>query len=362
MSETILYKKDKKGKMRFWKIWQNGNYFEYEYGCLNGETIMGNEPVSYGLAGRTRQQQLELRIKSKINTKLDAGYCRTIEEAEKGVKKNLLGYLKPMLANNFDHTKEINLNGIHIQKKLDGHRCLITNDCGEIKAYSRNGKPIETIDYILENMDLPEGLTIDGELYAHGMPLQKISHMVRNIAKKDEIDKSKLRFVCYDIISNDFYNLRYAFLNKLNLGNYCDIIDSDLIFCDEINFNSLLSQMLSKVRMHGYEGLILRLDQIPYEIGSRSQGLLKVKKFFDTEFLVVDVIKSKDGFGILKLVTPDGNYFRATAPGTHLDKITVAKNKQDYIGKFVNIKFAGLSENKIPIQPVATMWRNVNDE
>lgn len=362
MNKTKLYKKDKKGKMRFWSIRQEGKNLIFEYGCLGGEVIVNDEPVYWGLGGRNNQQQIELRMKSRINSKLDAGYCRTIGEAEKGLKNNLLGYSKPMLAQTFNEKKEIDFIGVHIQNKLDGHRCLITNDCGELKAYSRNGKPIETIDYILEQINIPEGTTIDGELYAHGTSLQKISHMIRNVSKKDLIDKTKLKFVCYDIVSNDYYNLRYTFLRTLDLGEHAYPIESDLIYSDKIKINSLLNHMLDSAKINGYEGLILRLNGYPYEIGNRSKGLLKVKSFFDAEFLVIDIIESKDGFGILKLITEDKKIFRATAPGTHLDKIHVAKNKNKYIGMYVNIKFAGLSEDKVPIQPVATMWRNLKDE
>ena len=187
MQKTTLYKKDQKGKIRFWSVENIGDGLYFEYGCLGGEILQNDEPIHFGLAGRSKTQQINLRMQSRINSKLDSGYSPTIEEAERGLRTNLLGYAKPMLAKRFDHIKEIDWNGMHIQYKLNGHRCMIVNDGGVLTAYSRNGKVIETIDTILNGVKIPEGTILDGELYKHGASLQTISSMVKNIKRKDEI-------------------------------------------------------------------------------------------------------------------------------------------------------------------------------
>lgn len=358
MNKTHLYKKDKREKMWCWSIWQEGDSFIIEFGVMNGEIQRTEERVPFGLGGRTAQEQMESQIRSRINKKLDGGYCRTIGEANIYTNKNLLGHSKPMLATAYSEKKFDSSGMIHIQHKLDGHRCLIVNDCGRLIAYSRNGKRIETIDYILDQIEMPEGMILDGELYAHGMPLQKISHMVRNIKRKDEIDKSKLKFICYDEISDENYTSRYAKIGSVKLGDSAQRIHSDAVILGD-GYHRVLNNLLQRSLENGFEGLILRKDKSPYESGRRSKNLIKLKPIAanDHEFLVIDIEKSKEGFGILVCEIND-RVFRMTAPGTHVNKKHIADNKQKYIGEMIRAKFASYSEDGIPTQPVAIDWRN----
>lgn len=361
MSKINLYKKDQKGSIRIWSVEKVDNGLLFEYGLLNGEIQFNDEPISVGLAGRTVEEQIESRMNSRIQSKLDSGYCKSLEEAEKGIKLNAMGHKKPMLAERFDKMKKINYESIHIQNKLNGHRCLIVNDCGEMVAYSRNGKQILTIDHIMQQMTIPEGMVIDGELYCHGMPLQKISSIVRNVKNADKINHN-LKFICYDVISKENYLQRYEIIKSLSLGAYAEIIDS-FVFSSADNPNEYILNKLDEVVKNGYEGLMLRQDCFPYEDGKRSKSLIKVKKFIDEEFEVFDITNSVDGWAILHLKSKITNKpFKATAPGNVFDKRNVAANKASFIGKKVNIKYLELTVDGVPSHPVATMWREIESE
>lgn len=359
MKQTTLYKKDHKGKMRFWAVRALDDGLWFTYGCMGGEILQNDEPIPFGLAGRSQAEQIQLRMESRINSKLDSGYCMSIEEASKGLNTNLLGYAKPMLAKRFDQIKEIDWNGMHVQYKLNGHRCMITNDGGELIAYSRNGKVIETIDSILAGINIPEGVVLDGELYQHGISLQTISSMVRNIKRKDEIDKSGLVFVCYDLVSEVNYSKRRELIKSFELGKKAMLLNSDRIFTDQ---PLQIKPLLREAKEMGYEGLMLRTDNYGYEIGKRSKGLIKVKTCFDDEFMVFNITKSRDGWGILHMHDKNGNEFRATAPGTHEEKIYVANNPNKFIEKKVNLEYYEVTDKGVPFHPVATMWRNKEDE
>jgi ATP-dependent DNA ligase len=112
----------------------------------------------------------------------------------------------------------------------------------------------------------------------------------------------------------------------------------------------------------GYEGLILRRDGYAYEDGKRSRGLVKIKQWEDDEYKVIDIIASRDGYGVLVCEMKNKIRFRVTAPGDFAEKEYVLINKLNYIGKFVNVQYAELTENGKPFHPIATMWRNKGDE
>lgn len=352
MKKTLYYK-DAGQNIRQYTLYQDGTTLVSEYGVLGGESVVATEEIPHGLAGRSKQEQMELRMNSKINKKMDKGYVFDIEVAKSGKALNMLGLEKPMLAARFDKIKNFDFSKVYVQNKFDGHRCLIKNESGELVAYSRNGKPIDSIPEILSEIKMPEGHTIDGELYHHGTPLQTISSWI----KRRQDNSKKLSFICYDAILKESYDERYRFIKEIDLGAKSCVAHTELIR-GEFNPKPILENAIK----HGYEGLILRPDGFDYEDGKRSKGLIKVKKFFDDEFEVVDILASVDGWARLKCITNKGKVFMMSAPGNMEEKTRILKNKNLYIGKMVQGEYAGLTKDGIPFHPIATMWRNKQAE
>jgi len=353
LERVDLYTKDNRNCIRVWSIWQDGIYLMVEYGTIDGEKIENSIPVPYGLAGRSQEEQMELTRNSKVNSKIDGGYCRSLETARQGHRTNSLGFLKPTLAVKYENVKNVDTNNLFMQFKYDGHRCLITNRGGENIAYSRNGKIIDTIPEIVSDIKIEEGVTIDGELYHHGSPLQTISSWV----KKKQDNTNKIQFICYDMISNVSYKERLQYLIDLKFGER-----SRLARTIRIEDLSLIPFQLKQAKSMGYEGLILRQNDFGYEHGKRSKGLMKVKSWMDDEFKVYDIFASKDGFAKLQCVMNSGKTFSVTCHGTHEYKSEVMQNKEKYIGRKVNVQYANFTNDGIPFQPVATMWRNKGNE
>jgi len=113
---------------------------------------------------------------------------------------------------------------------------------------------------------------------------------------------------------------------------------------------------LDNSRALGYEGLILRDLKMPYEVGKRSKGLIKVKQFMDAEFKVVDILPSAEGWARLVCELP-GDTFKVSAPGTIYQKTEVLKRKDEFIGEFVTVTFANYTIDGKPFHPVAERWR-----
>lgn len=363
-NETTLYAKDSRNNIRQWTIWSEDQYIYMDYGVLGGESITDHEHVPCGLSTRTIEEQIESRINSRVNKKKDSGYVCSIEEAKSEKRTNSLGYKMSSKCMPWNKAKkDFRYEMTYLQTKLDGHHCSIVNDDGVKIAYSSSGKIIDTIPEIVNSIDVPNGRTIEGELYHHGTPLQTISSWV----KKRQKETLNLKFVVYEIdIPFIGYGERIEHLKRLKINDsrFVKIHKTDLLI-GRFNVLTLIKQEVER----GYEGLVLRPHDEPYTEGKRNRGAIKVKPIhfkgefaIDDEFLVVDILSSKDGYARLKCETEDGKVFFVLCHGTNEYKAHVYKNKHDYTLKHIEIEFAGYSKSKIPLHGVAKRWREKFDE
>ena len=345
-----LYKKHKNG-VGIWHIYSQLNVIYIQHATkLDGRLVCHEETVSAGLQGRTILQQAAHRIKSRVNKQLDKGYVRSLEEAQKK-PTNTMGFLQPMLATQQKNAKDL-VTSVCYQPKLDGHRCLITKQDGEVIAYTRAGKPIPTIHHITDELQvvIKEGQTLDGELYIHDTLLQDIGSLI----KKEQEGTKRLQYWVYDTLQEDPFIERFSGLKILIQDlKHTKLTPTSARYTD--NLPALLRRMIDR----GYEGLMVRTGSLGYETGRRSQSLIKVKAFLDAEFEVLNVTPSKDGWGVLtcKLGAVDTDTFMVSAPGTHEEKRHILSNKSDYIGKRVTVEYSMLTKDGVPFHPVALRFR-----
>jgi DNA ligase-1 len=119
--------------------------------------------------------------------------------------------------------------------------------------------------------------------------------VMKQLKKKDHTIPNP-SFKVFDMISHDeFYNkkgeqnrpysIRLANLTEVMVKNECScltLLEQELIHNDEH-----FQEWVKEAADYGWEGVMLRADE-PYK-GKRSKDLLKVKKFFDDEYEVIDV-------------------------------------------------------------------------
>ena len=216
---------------------------------------------------------------------------------------------KPMLAHpvsGFERIKDEEWNnGLYIQPKLDGVRCVIQaeeySDKGTIipvvTAYSRTGKEWKNIDHILEQL-VPffikyPNVILDGELYNHDLKndFEKIISLVRKTKPMyhDRVESEmKVQFHCYDIIDETLtFEERNYFISKHVKPSYC---------IKHVKTQAVASESLSKV-IHqqnldaGYEGSIVRTNDTYH--CNRSHNLRKFKDFHDAEALLCEWVEGK---------------------------------------------------------------------
>ena len=350
---TELYKVQQ-DKPRVWRIFQTDkNHYRIEYGLLNGAMQHTDNYVPCGKANRTTQQQIELQINSAIERQLQNGYHRTIGAAFANPHTFVNDLLRPMLALQLKRVKTVDWSSTIMQPKFDGHRCMIGNVNGEIIAWTRRGNLIETIPHITDELQLPEGTILDGELYIHGKPLQHISSLVKRL--QDE--SAKLKFMCFDLVADTTFAERFQLAGEIIRGTeHCILSPFEAIQKDEI------PARLNAAVEEGYEGLMVRQNEYAYAPGKRHKSLIKVKKLFDAEFKIIDILRSKEGWAILVCETYDveelgiqsGKIFNVSAPGSIAEKVQIWNNRQAYIGRDVNVQYAQLTNAGIPFHAVAT--------
>lgn len=356
MEKKILYRKNA-NSLGFWSIWGEGGTIHIEHATtMTGSPVHHTEDVPDGKQGRTLAQQVVSRINSRISRMRDKGYKDTIEEAQRSSHTNQLGLLRPMLAQPVDKVSYIDFNGAVQQKKLNGHRCLITNLDGEIVAYSRLGKPIPAIKHITKALEsrLPVGETIDGELYVHGVKLQTISSWV----KAEQAQTAMVNFVAYDMIADETYVDRHSEITGI-IGGVDTGAPGKILVLPYEPVTDLEHARLKRDEYigKGFEGGMIRLANRPYQVGIRSSSLIKVKKFQDAEFKVLDIVPSEKGWGICICEIKPGQTFRTSAPGDLTEKTEALINKHKYIGRMLTVEYAELTADGVPFHCSAVCWR-----
>ena len=347
--ETVFYIRDNTGQMREWAISSIGSTITMRHGQLGGSMQYKTEVVQTAKGTNTLDEQIMSRMASRISKQRDKGYTMDLELAQITRAINTLGLPKPMLAKKLRDVKNIDFTDAIVQPKFDGNRCLIYQEDGVYKAYSRNGKPIEAIDHILDDVVLGAGEILDGELYCHGYPLQTIVSWV----KRKQENTKMLKYHVYDTVSAEPYKLRSEYIRGIPKGE--SIVP---VYGSACGSTAELIAYFKDYREQGYEGAILRWGDTGYEDGKRSKHLVKVKAWEDDEFFVIDIIPSKDGWAILVCDDKHGESFRVSAPGTIAEKFKIMINKELYIGMNVTVEYANLTKDGVPFHPVAKGFRD----
>lgn len=378
MTEVKLFRKNQLG-IGSWRIWcELGDGFatlRYAHSTvLGGSEVHHKDIVTVNKSGRGLLEQAQLEMKSRIGRQLDKGYKPTIEEAKQGLT-NQMGFMGPMLAQPLDKVRltDRDFDHAYIQRKYDGHRTLITNFDGDLVPYTRKGKPIETIGHILKQLSwIPEGVTLDGELYIHGMALQGISSFIKRV----QPGNVRLHFHWYDMHDQaqpglTFHSRYQRMLELQPHDSACRSVaggtDDDRCICTPDTYSIVPTYGVSSLpeamgyfrrfREENYEGGILRLNTKPYQNGVRSNSLIKLKDWQDEEVTVISARPSKEGWAILTCKRDTGQYFDTSAPGSIPEKEEVLRNfDTKYKNRRLTIEYASLTNDGLPFHASALRW------
>lgn len=320
-------------------------------GKLTYDRYRYTEGKNLGRANETSAWVQCLReAQSMVNRLKDKGYREEVPQEEKTVPE-------PMLAKKWDERK-IKFPCM-VQAKLDGVRCIAYLEDGEVHLRSRRGKELEIPQlkqYLTENKRI---LPLDGELYNHGdLSFQGIISAVKRLSSKTD----KINLVVYDkpVDNVPNYDRQFKLLkrDKKRAGKKAPIKFLDTVICN--SFEEIF-EYHDKMRALGYEGVIIRNFDGLYEMGYRSDNLIKYKKFFDEEFPIVDVVEATGrdkGTGIFVLKAKNGELFNARPQGSKQLRASYLRDRKKLIGKPCTVKYQELSDYGIPRFPSAIAVRD----
>jgi DNA ligase-1 len=331
---------------------------------LNGRYVTGHDAI--GLVNgfiKEQDEQFEDLIFSIIDRNLE---LRASASVINKVIPGLIPTFDVALANKFD-PKRADWNDVWLaSRKLDGVRCITIVDIqGNVKCYSRQGNEFETLDVVQEavkQMGL-RGVVFDGEICLMDKDgNEDFPGIMKQIKRKNHtIDNP--RYVMFDYLTlSEFDNKSSEMPLTGRLGRFAKIAEhiensiylsvlQQVVVSDDDHF----AKLSTEAEELGHEGLMVRKN-VGYE-GKRTQNLLKVKKFHDAEYQVIDLDFEdhrviREGKEVVMPMLAQAwiehkGYKVAVGSGWNQEqRIRYQKNPSELIGKTITVQYFEESKNQ----------------
>jgi ATP-dependent DNA ligase len=268
----------------------------------------------------------------------------------------------PMLAKDYkDYQGRIDFPAF-VQPKLDGVRLVTTKNDGSVIFRSRTDKNASSgihpdlrkvlLDY------LPEGIVLDGEMYAPDIAFQELVHRYK------KPDSKMLSYYVYDMYDPETPEMPFEERTKrlqsilapmATRTPYVVAVPTTLIR-SQADLDKAHKNFVSK----GFEGTMIRARSAPYRM-TRTADLLKRKDFDTDEFRIVGAKPGKGahaGAVVWDLETSTGSRFHAVMKAPLNERRRMFQNQDRYIGKMLTVQFQGTSRDGIPRFPVGISVRD----
>ena len=305
--------------------------------------------ISQDIIGRILKKDLKIGMSGKSANK---------------VWKNLIPEFSVALAKTYKGKVDIFDGTWLTSRKLDGCRCITIVENGDIKFFSRNGKEFTTLNVLkesLKNINKKDSFVLDGEIcITDGKGNEDFSSIMKEIRKKNHTIKTP-RYYVFDMLTLEEF---YAKKSKRTLRERLDVLVKDFPLDNNVIkqleqylvTEDSFSEMQEYVQKYGWEGLILRRD-CGYK-GKRSNDLLKVKKFFDDEYKVLDIetgpfTHSVRGKGqvtedmLTAVIVKHKGYNVSVGSGFSIEqRKEFLKNPKKIVGKTITVQYFEESKNQ----------------
>lgn len=257
-----------------------------------------------------------------------------------------------------------------ISKKIDGIRCAIVKDKGEVKAFSRQGKEIDGLIDIIEylKMDTFVDGVYDGELEYTGecdTEEERFQNTCSIVNSKSK-EKKNLRLIIFDYIPvNDFFDG----CSDVPYKNRIDSCVKMLYNAIEINpktpltsINNLPYYYRGKVTHEQLEAIVETCDKVGDEgimindlyagwEGKRTSNILKFKKNLIADVEVIDMTEGEGKhLGVLGSIkvrfyyNEKFNYCYVGSGFTDEERKRFWNNPEEILGKIVEVKYQKITK------------------
>jgi DNA ligase 1 len=253
-----------------------------------------------------------------------------------------------MLAQEYDPEKH-DVAGWLVQRKLDGLRCTFVDGV----AYSRNGRVIETVGHVRDELMQFGDYVFDGEL----MGDTEFNADSGRARRKGTGPDLGLRYHVFDCMPLDHWLARRSDttveraceLTELLRGaelRYVVPVEWELL-PSTVTFQELSDRFRDLYVAQGYEGCMLKHPGAPYE-WKRSRALLKFKPFLDADGTIIGFQEGKGKHrGKLGAIFAefDGVVTRVGSGFTDVQREEMwGPHNHAYVGRTVEVKY----QNKTP--------------
>ena len=285
---------------------------------------------------------------TESRTNVKTGYEKALKRAQTmwNNEHTKCNQVLPMLANKWEERKKYISEPFYVQPKLDGVRLLVSKDGG----ISRTGKIIPGTEIL--GKGLKSGQYVDGEAYDPNLSFEDLTSTFK-------MNPLKLKFYVFDFFDlkklSMTFEERWERVKSLSNPHYEYIETFDVKkHSDMIGYHKMFMQQ-------GYEGTMIRDRDSVYEVGQRSNYLLKYKDFQTEEY---EIIGAKTGHGrdanavVWVCKTTDGHQFTVRPEGTIVQREEHYKNYKKYIGKMLTVRFQNLTALNVPRFPVGVTIRD----
>jgi DNA ligase-1 len=285
---------------------------------------------------------------SESRTNVNTGYEKALKRAQTmwNNEQTKCTEILPMLANKWGDRQKYISEPFYVQPKLDGVRLLVSKDGG----ISRTGKIVPGTQVL--GKGLKDGQYIDGEAFDPNLTFEELTSTFKT-------DPLKLKFYVFDFF--DLKKIDMPFEQRWKVVTSLTNPHYEFVKTTLVKSKGDLPLVHQVHVQEGHEGTMIRDCASVYEVGQRSNYLLKHKDFQTEEY---EITGAKTGHGrdanavVWVCKTREGHQFTVRPEGTILQREEQYKNYKKYIGKMLTVRFQNLTALKVPRFPVGVVVRD----
>jgi DNA ligase 1 len=283
----------------------------------------------------------------------------TAKSINKAFGEQFIPEFNVMLAKKFeDEEHKIKGKEFVITEKLDGVRCVMIVENGNVNFFSRQGQPITGLVEIVQDAKFLPDNVYDGELLIHNADDYKDRDVLQEtlkIARKDG-EKRGLVLHLFDMIPIDEFKVGKSkatyhkrkeelsfIVEKLN-SPYIKIVPNLYVGKDL----TVIPKMLEEMNQKGKEGLMLNVSDGKYQC-KRTDVLLKIKSMNTMDCRIIGFEEGTGKYqGMLGALIVDykGYELRIGSGYTDEDREHLWQHRDEYLGKIVEVQYFRESRNQ----------------
>jgi DNA ligase-1 len=251
-------------------------------------------------------------------------------------------------------------------RKLDGVRCICRKEGGQITFYSRNGHEFYTLDRVAQEVaKIPGNFVMDGEIcLVDDDGVEDFQGIMKEIKRKDHTMQRPM-YLLFDMLTLEEFDSEgekaelslVKRLAKINEALSTNQLDPNVVkYVSQIPVKEdTFQEMVDAATALSWEGIMIRKN-VPYQ-GKRTRDLLKVKKFYDAEYVVKEAFMGpirwvEDGKEVekecLSYVTIEhkGHEVRVGSGFSKEQRELYYERPEEIIGKTVTVKYFEETSNQ----------------